>query len=89
MKSSGVITNDKSDVHAKGQGQRLKVKVGEVKTQFSRFRTVTPVEFTYEIILADSYDYYVEIPYFVFYKKWHKDPLDFNRLTLSWCLQMS
>ena len=43
MKFSGVITNDKSDVHAKGQGQRSKVKVTEVKTQFSRFRTITPV----------------------------------------------
>ena len=27
MKFSGVITNDRSDVHAKGQGQRSKVKV--------------------------------------------------------------
>ena len=43
MKFSGVITIDKNDVHAKGQGQRSKVKVTEVKTQFSRFRTVTPV----------------------------------------------
>ena len=43
MKFSGVITSDKSDVHAKGQGQRSKVKVEEVKTQLSRFRTVTPV----------------------------------------------
>ena len=41
MKLSGVIT--KSDVHAKGQGQRSKVKVTEVKTQFNCFRTVTPV----------------------------------------------
>ena len=40
---SGVITNDKSDVHAKGQGQRSKVKVTEVTTQLNRFRTVTPV----------------------------------------------
>ena len=40
MKFSGVITNDRS---AKGQGQGSKVKVTEVKTQFSRFRTVTPV----------------------------------------------
>ena len=39
----GVITIDKSDVHAKDQGQRSKVKVKEVKTQPSRFRTVTPV----------------------------------------------
>ena len=33
----------KSDVHAKGQGQRSKVKVTEVTTQLYRFRTVTPV----------------------------------------------
>ena len=43
MKFSGVITNDKSDVHAKGQGQRSKVKVTEVNTQLNRFRTVTLV----------------------------------------------
>ena len=42
-KFSGVITNDKSDVHAKGQGQRSKVKVTEVTTQLNRFRTVSPV----------------------------------------------
>ena len=43
MNLSGDITNDRSDVHAKGQGQRSKVKVTEVKTQLNRFRTVTPV----------------------------------------------
>ena len=43
MKFSGVITSDKSDVHAKGQGQRSKVKVTEVTTPLNRFRTVTPV----------------------------------------------
>ena len=43
MKFSGVITNDKNEVHAKGQGQRSKVKVTEVTTQLNRFRTVTPV----------------------------------------------
>ena len=43
MKFSGVITNDKSDVHAKGQGQRSKVKVTEVNTQLNRIRTVTLV----------------------------------------------
>ena len=43
MKFSGVITIDKSDVHAKGQGQRSKVKVTEVKTQLSHFRTLIPV----------------------------------------------
>ena len=42
MKFSGVITSDRSDVHAKGQGQRSKVKVTEVTTQLNRFRTVTP-----------------------------------------------
>ena len=42
-KFSGIITNDRSDVHAKGQGQRSKVKVTEVTTQLNRFRTVTPV----------------------------------------------
>ena len=43
MKFSGVIINEWSDVHAKGQGQRSKVKVTEVDTQISRFRTLTPV----------------------------------------------
>ena len=43
LKFSGFITNDKSDVHAKGQGHRSKVKVTEVNTQLNRFRTVTPV----------------------------------------------
>ena len=43
MKYLEVIGNDRSDVHAKGQGQRSKVKVTEVMTPFSRFRTVTPI----------------------------------------------
>ena len=43
MKFSGFITNDRSDAHAKGQGQRSKVKVTEVNPQLSRFQTVTPV----------------------------------------------
>ena len=43
MKFSGVITSDRSDVHAKGQGQRSKVKVTEVTTQRNRFQTVTSV----------------------------------------------
>ena len=43
MKFSGVITIDKRNVHAKGQGQGSKVKVTEFKTQFSRFLTVTAV----------------------------------------------
>ena len=41
LKFSGVITIDRHDVHAKGQGQRSKVKVTEVMTPFSSFRTVT------------------------------------------------
>ena len=43
MKFLGVITKDQGKVHAKGQGQRSKVKVTEVTTQLNRFRTVTPV----------------------------------------------
>ena len=43
MKFSGVITSDRSDVHAKGLGQRSNVKVTEVTTQLNRFRTLTPV----------------------------------------------
>ena len=43
MKFSGVITNNQSEVHAKGQCQRSKFKVTEVKTQLNRFRTVTPI----------------------------------------------
>ena len=43
MKFSGVITMDQGKVHAKGQGQRSKVKVTEVTTQLNRFRTLTPV----------------------------------------------
>ena len=42
-KFSGVITNYRSDVHAKDQCQRSKVQVTEVTTQLNRFRTVTPV----------------------------------------------
>ena len=43
MKFSGVITMAKSDVHAKCQGQRSKVKVTEVNTPLSHFRALTPV----------------------------------------------
>ena len=42
MKFSDVITIDKSDIYAKGQGQRSKVKVTEVITLLNSFRTVTP-----------------------------------------------
>ena len=49
MKFSGVITNDRSDVHTKSQGQRSKVKVTEVKTQLSRFRTIwIPIWWCYD-----------------------------------------
>ena len=43
MKLSGVFTNDQRKVHAKGQGQRSKVKDTEVTTQLNCFWTVTPV----------------------------------------------
>ena len=42
MKFSGVITIGRSDVHAKGRSQSIKVKNTEVKTQASHFWTVTP-----------------------------------------------
>ena len=45
MKFSGVISNDRSDVNAKAQGQTSNVKVTEVKTQINRFGTITPVWF--------------------------------------------
>ena len=43
MKFSGIITKDQGKVHAKGQGQRLKVKATDVTTQLNSFRTETPV----------------------------------------------
>ena len=43
MTFSEVITIDRSDVHPKEQGQRSKIKVTEVMTPLSRFRTVTQV----------------------------------------------
>ena len=43
MKFSGGITNDQGKVHAKGQGQRSKVKVTEGTTQLNHFRPVTSV----------------------------------------------
>ena len=46
MKFSGVITIDRSDVHATGQGQGSMVKVTEVKknlSYFERLGTITPV----------------------------------------------
>ena len=43
MKISGFITNDRSEVHARGQGQRSEVKVTKFKTQLNHFQTVTPV----------------------------------------------
>ena len=39
----GVITNDQSEVHAKGQGHRSMINVTKVKTKLNRFRTVNPV----------------------------------------------
>ena len=43
MKWSGIITNDQMEVHAKGQCQRSKVKVPEVKIRLNHFRAITPV----------------------------------------------
>ena len=43
IKFSGVITKHRIEVHTKGQGQRSKVKVTEVKPNLAVFRTVTQV----------------------------------------------
>ena len=64
MKFSGDITMVKSDVHAKGQGQRSKVKVTEVNTQLSRFRTLTPVWIhIWQWNHAHSWKHLEEVPY--------------------------
>ena len=48
MKFSGLITIDRSDVHAKGQGQGSKVKVTEVKTNsgVGRYENILSVIYT-------------------------------------------
>ena len=43
LKFSGVIAMDRCDVHAKGRGQRSKIKITDVMTVFSQFWTLTPV----------------------------------------------
>ena len=48
MKFSGVITLDQGKVHAKGQGQRSKVKVTEVTTQIFVSGLKLQFEFTYD-----------------------------------------
>ena len=48
MKFSGVITLDQGKVHAKGQGQRSKVKVTEVTTQIFVSGLELQFEFTYD-----------------------------------------
>ena len=48
MKFSGVITLDQGKVHAKGQGQRSKVKVTEVTTQIFVSGLLLQFEFTYD-----------------------------------------
>ena len=64
MKFSGVITMDKRDVHTKGQGQRSKVKVTEVKTQLSHFWTVTPAWIhIYDKITHTAWGSIEEVPY--------------------------
>ena len=48
MKFSGVITLDQGKVHAKGQGQRSKVKVTEVTTRIFVSGLQLQFEFTYD-----------------------------------------
>ena len=67
IKVLGVITNDRSDTHAKGQGDRSKVKFTELKkslilTQIGRFRTITPV-WIYQWLWNDSRSTIKEVPY--------------------------
>ena len=45
MEFTGVITIDKIDVYANGQGQRTKVKVTEFQNQFACFRIITQTGF--------------------------------------------
>ena len=46
MRCLGVITNDQNEVHAKGKGQRSKVKVTEVKPQLNFSGPLLQFEFT-------------------------------------------
>ena len=63
-KFSGVITTDRSEVNAKFQGQRSKVKVTEAQTQFSRFRTVTQFALTCgDVTLHNAWCCLREVPY--------------------------
>ena len=58
------VPNDRSDVHAKGQGQRSKVKVTVVKTQFNGFLAVTPVSITYDDeMMHKAWCCFGEVPY--------------------------
>ena len=66
MKFSGVITNDRSDVHAKGQGQRSKVKgqghSGHNPTKRFRGRNFL-FEFTNDDEIMDEAWSSKEVPY--------------------------
>ena len=55
MKFSVVITIDKSDVHAKGRGQRSKVKVTEVKTNFVLIRAFPDCNFSLNSHMATKW----------------------------------
>ena len=48
MKCLGVITNDQSEVHAKGKGQRSKDRVTEVKTQHNFSGPLLQFELTFD-----------------------------------------
>ena len=65
MKFSGFITIDRiDDVHSKGQGQRSKVKITEVKTPHDSFGTVLKFEFTnYYEMMYKAWSSIGEVPY--------------------------
>ena len=61
MKCLGVIANDQSEVHAKGQGQRSKIKV---KTQLNFSGPLLQFEFTYDDkMMHKAWSRIEEVPY--------------------------
>ena len=85
-----ISINDRSDVYAKVQGQKSKVKVTEVKTQISCFRTITPVWFhiwwwkwctkldIYILFRSGAARYYHNMVYFL------RSTTEILRLACSW-----
>ena len=73
---SGIITKDRGNAHAKGQGQRLKFKVTEVNTQLSRFRPGEMNTYISQIQLDIKYDIYA----MVMHERWSLIPATYHAL---------